>query len=204
MGSLSLFQGNGMGSLSLSQGIFTTQGSNPGLLHRRQTLYQLSHKGSLATRHTHMHTPHTHTHKAVCFPVPLGAQRDGYVCPQADPGLDPAPHHSQAVRVFTGPSLSEPRPATSCFPWAPWNSWTTSTEAVSVCVAVGASRPTSGLPAGLLSFPFPSNPMSCHTYRVSTFSGLNINHCFHLLRKKNHHKALVRFDYSLGNIFLFT
>ena len=32
-----------MGSLSLLQGIFPTQGSNPGLLHCRQVLYQLSH-----------------------------------------------------------------------------------------------------------------------------------------------------------------
>ena len=30
----------------LLQGIFPTQGSNPGLLHCRQTLYQLSHQGS--------------------------------------------------------------------------------------------------------------------------------------------------------------
>ena len=36
----------GMGSLSLLQGIFPTQGSNPGLLHCRQILYQLSHQGS--------------------------------------------------------------------------------------------------------------------------------------------------------------
>ena len=35
-----------MGSLSLLQGIFATQGSNPGLLHCRWVLYQLSHKGS--------------------------------------------------------------------------------------------------------------------------------------------------------------
>ena len=34
------------GSLFLLQGIFPTQGSNPGLLHYRQILYQLSHKGS--------------------------------------------------------------------------------------------------------------------------------------------------------------
>ena len=32
--------------LSLLQGIFPTQGSNPGLPHRRRILYQLSHKGS--------------------------------------------------------------------------------------------------------------------------------------------------------------
>ena len=35
-----------MGSLSLLQGIFSTQGSNPGLLHCRRILYQLSHQGS--------------------------------------------------------------------------------------------------------------------------------------------------------------
>ena len=36
----------GAGSLSLLQGIFPTQGSNPGLPHSRQMIYQLSHKGS--------------------------------------------------------------------------------------------------------------------------------------------------------------
>ena len=35
-----------MGNLSLLQGIFPTKGSNPGLPHSRQILYQLSHKGS--------------------------------------------------------------------------------------------------------------------------------------------------------------
>ena len=35
-----------MGSLSLLQGIFPTQRSNPGLPHCRWILYQLSHKGS--------------------------------------------------------------------------------------------------------------------------------------------------------------
>ena len=39
-------QNTGVGSLSLLQGIFPTQGSNPGLAHRRWILYQLSHKGS--------------------------------------------------------------------------------------------------------------------------------------------------------------
>ena len=39
-------QKTGVGSLSLPQGIFPTQGSNPGLPHCRQILYQLSHKGS--------------------------------------------------------------------------------------------------------------------------------------------------------------
>ena len=35
----------GVGSLSLLQGIFPTQGLNPGLPHCRQILSQLSHKG---------------------------------------------------------------------------------------------------------------------------------------------------------------
>ena len=39
-------QNTGVGSLSLLQGIFLTQGSDPGLLHCRWILYQLSHKGS--------------------------------------------------------------------------------------------------------------------------------------------------------------
>ena len=39
-------QNTGIDSCSLLQGIFPTQGSNPGLLHCRQILYQLSHKGS--------------------------------------------------------------------------------------------------------------------------------------------------------------
>ena len=39
-------QNTGVGSLSLLQGIFPTQGLNPGLLHCRRILYQLSHKGN--------------------------------------------------------------------------------------------------------------------------------------------------------------
>ena len=42
----SLGQNTGMGSICLLQEIFPTQGSNPGLPHCRQILYQLSHKGS--------------------------------------------------------------------------------------------------------------------------------------------------------------
>ena len=36
----------GVGSHSLLQGIFPTQGLNPGLLHSRQILYHLSQQGS--------------------------------------------------------------------------------------------------------------------------------------------------------------
>ena len=39
-------QNTGVGSLSLLQGMFPTQGSNPGLLHCRWIVYQLSYQGS--------------------------------------------------------------------------------------------------------------------------------------------------------------
>ena len=39
-------QNTTVGSLSLLQGIFPTQGSSPGLPHCRQILYQLNHQGS--------------------------------------------------------------------------------------------------------------------------------------------------------------
>ena len=44
----------GVGCHFLLQRIFPTQGSNPGLLHCRQTLYHLSHQGSLMIIHISM------------------------------------------------------------------------------------------------------------------------------------------------------
>ena len=43
-----------MGSHSLHQGVFPTQGSNSGLLHSRQILYHLKHQGSLKTSLKHL------------------------------------------------------------------------------------------------------------------------------------------------------
>ena len=44
----------GVGCHALLQGIFPTQGSNPGLLHCRQILYHLSLQGSPSPLHTHL------------------------------------------------------------------------------------------------------------------------------------------------------
>ena len=61
----SLGQNTGVGSLSLLQGIFPTQGSNPGLPHCRWILYSTA---------VQIHT-HTHTHPYVCiYRVSLLAQ----------------------------------------------------------------------------------------------------------------------------------
>ena len=50
----------GVGCHALLQGIFLTQGSNPGFLHCRQILYHLSHQGSpyTATMEAHIGGPH--------------------------------------------------------------------------------------------------------------------------------------------------
>ena len=45
-------QNTGVGSLSLLQGIFPTQGSNPGLPHCRRLLYQLSHQPQELSRNS--------------------------------------------------------------------------------------------------------------------------------------------------------
>ena len=47
-------ENTGVGSHSLVQGIFLTQGSNPGLLHCRQILYHLSHQGSPGMANGHV------------------------------------------------------------------------------------------------------------------------------------------------------
>ena len=58
-------QNPGVGSLSLLQGIFPTQRSNPGLPHCRQILYQLSYQGS----------PRMLEQVAFPFPSPVGSSR---------------------------------------------------------------------------------------------------------------------------------
>ena len=48
-------QNTGVGSHSLLQGIFPTQGLNPGLPHCRQILYQLGHQESLHAMSTYIY-----------------------------------------------------------------------------------------------------------------------------------------------------
>ena len=49
----------GVGSHTLLQGIFPTQGLNPGLLHCRQILYHLSHQGSPSLIAAHLSSKNT-------------------------------------------------------------------------------------------------------------------------------------------------
>ena len=56
-------QNTGVGSLSFLQGIFLTQGSNPGLWHCRWILYQLSHKGSLKVEEPDIKLQHLLDHR---------------------------------------------------------------------------------------------------------------------------------------------
>ena len=59
-------QNTGVGSLSLLQGIFPTQGSNPGLPHGRWILYQLSHQGSPRRRKVKGKSHLTRCHPTDC------------------------------------------------------------------------------------------------------------------------------------------
>ena len=60
-------QNTWVGSFSLLQGTYPIQGSNPGLLHCRRILYQLSHKGSpLKNKQTNKQTKKTELASTVC------------------------------------------------------------------------------------------------------------------------------------------
>ena len=63
-------QNTGVGSLSLLEGIFPTQGLNPGLPHCRRMLYQLSHKGS-----PQQHFPKLLPHRASSPPSTVPSSR---------------------------------------------------------------------------------------------------------------------------------
>ena len=73
-------QNTAVGSLSLLQAIFPTQGLNPGLLHCRRILYQLSHKGSPRTL------------ERVAFPSPVDL---------LDPGIEPGSTALQVDSLLT-------------------------------------------------------------------------------------------------------
>ena len=59
-------QNTGVDSLSLLQGIFPTQGLNPGLLHCRRILYQLSYEGSPRKMKVVHFLFATVSHSAIC------------------------------------------------------------------------------------------------------------------------------------------
>ena len=65
----------GVGSPSLLQGIFPTQGSNPGLPHCRQILYQLSHnfRGTERAQKTEIRVEDLDPNTGGCLDVIMGA-----------------------------------------------------------------------------------------------------------------------------------
>ena len=101
----------GVGCHFLLQGIFPTQGSNPGLLHCRQTLYRLSHQFSSVTQSCPtLCDPMNHSMPG----LPVHHQLPEFTEPRVHPVSDtiqpshplwspspPAPHPSPASRFFS-------------------------------------------------------------------------------------------------------
>ena len=107
-------QNFGVGSLSLLQGIFLTQGSNPGLLYCTQILYQLSHKDS----------PFMYTYKALSLPrwhsgKELTCQCRRHRCCGFDPWIRKTPWRRkwQPTPVFLPRKFHGQR---SLVPYSPW------------------------------------------------------------------------------------
>ena len=108
-------QNAGVGSLSLLQGIFPTQESNPGLPHCRWILYQLNHKDSEREKvkslsHVRLYvTPWTVAHQA---PRSMGFSRQEYWSglPFLSPGDLPYPGIEPRSPAFQADALiSEPQ-----------------------------------------------------------------------------------------------
>ena len=95
----SLGRNTGVGSLSLLQGIFPTQGSNPGLLHCRQILHQLSHKGSSALNADSLQS----WWKPAAWQPPEGAEMGQASCRALFPDKVP-----RSLFVLSGSSLEDP------------------------------------------------------------------------------------------------
>ena len=108
----SLGQNTGVGTLSLLQGIFPTQGSNAGLPHCRWILYQLSHQGSqryvslpqyvLTNRHSQMVSIATHHSSNHLFVQQIFLLTKYYV---ADTGLHVGNTLGNKAEWTTGPTF---------------------------------------------------------------------------------------------------
>ena len=95
----------GVGSYFLLQGIFLTQGSNPGLLHRKQILDHLSHQGSTClfyTRSDKEVTTHTVRYQIVSYLEEL------LFCPVLAQSQSSPTWRSQKGLVFGSPEEERP------------------------------------------------------------------------------------------------
>ena len=95
-------QNTAVGSLSLLQGIFPTQGSNPALRHCRQILYQLSYKGSPSRRESEPNPEDSERQGSLVCCCPWSYRvRNDWVAEQQQPGCswppDPNPFHKHLV-----------------------------------------------------------------------------------------------------------
>ena len=107
-------QSTRVGSLSLLQGIFPTQGSNPALRHCRQILYQLSYKGSPSRRESEPNPEDSERQGSLVCCCPWSHRvRNDWVAEQQQQGCSwppaPNPFHKHYVFFRTWPDVILPR-----------------------------------------------------------------------------------------------
>ena len=115
-GNNSLGQNTGVGSLSLLQEIFATQESNPGLLHCKQILYQLSHKG---TPRILEWIAHPFSSALLLQPIPSPADLLNPGIELGSPALQAILHCRQILYLLSYQGSPETMDSDSLFSWTP-------------------------------------------------------------------------------------
>ena len=131
-------QSAGVGSHSVLRGIFLTQGSNPGLLHCRWTLHQLSHQESLCIQFSSVQS----LSRVRLFATPRIAARRA-PCPSQTPGVysNSCPsskwcHPAISSSVVPFSSCPQSLPALGFFPMSQLFAWGGQSIGVSASASV--------------------------------------------------------------------
>ncbi|XP_043339929.1 uncharacterized protein LOC122451288 [Cervus canadensis] len=118
-------QETGVGSCSLLQGIFPTQGSKPGLLHGGRILYQLSHKGSRLLKDKRPFKEHPLAPRRSLTLCPAPVRQDGMERSQED---RKAADLHRRLGFLPAQSISSHPTLHNCRGWgaSSWNSFSVS------------------------------------------------------------------------------
>ena len=174
------FPGNspGVDCHFLLQGIFPTQGSNPGLLHCRQTLYRLSHQGSplghgrAPLRFNHLQSPFLNSRKLekkITMNTVTAAAKSLQSCPTLCDPIDGSPPGSPVPGILQARTLEWVAISFSMHESEKWKG--------SRSVVSDPQRPHGLQPSRLLhpwDFPGKSTRVGCHHLSLIVFSAISL------------------------------